>query len=78
MTDHIDYGDDGSVSYNDDPNVEQVIDDILEYVEGRFDVLDKEDRQDDLIALCQEFLEWGAADQGDDIGYMFLKYHEYI
>jgi len=78
MIDCVDYGDDGSVSYQDDPNVEEVIDEILAHVERRFDILDKEGRDEDIIALCQEYMEWGSAETGDDIGYMFLKYHEYI
>lgn len=74
MTDFIDYGDDGSVRTINDPTVENSIDSILEYVESRFDILDSENRQEDIVALCQEFFEWGTAEEGDDLGYLFLNY----
>lgn len=68
----LNYGDDGHVNEVDCDDVEQTINEILEYVEGRFEVLDSEDRQQDILALAQEFWEWGSADSGDEIGYLFL------
>lgn len=66
----IDYGDDGVVPMIDSDNVEDVIENILEYVEGRFDILDKMGNRDgDIMALCQEFMEWGSAEQGDEVSY---------
>lgn len=66
----IDYGDDGVIPMIDSEDVEQVIETILEYVENRFEVLDKEGgRDEDIFALCQEFCEWGTADQGDELSY---------
>lgn len=74
MTDFIDYGEDGTVNTINEPEVEDTIDSILEYVETRFDILDAEDRQADILALAQEFWEWGSAEEGDDLGYLFLNY----
>lgn len=65
-----DYGDDGVVPMIESDDVEKVVEDILEYVEERFTLLDKEGGRDrDILALVQEFHEWGTADQGDDISY---------
>lgn len=65
-----DYGDDGVVPMIESDDVETVVESILEYVEARFDILDKMgDRDGDIMALCQEFMEWGSAEQGDDISY---------
>ena len=68
----LNYGDDGQIQEVESDEVQETIDSILEYVESRFDALDKEDRQEDIMALAQEFWEWGSADDGDEIGYMFL------
>jgi hypothetical protein len=46
------------------------VENILEYIEARFDILSKEGGRDgDIMALCQEFYEWGTADQGDELSY---------
>lgn len=66
----VDYGDDGVIPMIDSDDVETVVEDILEYVENRFEVLDKEGGRDgDIMALCQEFYEWGTAEQGDEVSY---------
>lgn len=66
----IDYGDDGVIPMIDSEDVEEVIENILEYIENRFEVLDKEGgRDEDIFALCQEFSEWGTAQQGDQLSY---------
>lgn len=66
----IDYGDDGVVPMIDFDGVEDVVENILDYVEARFDILDKMGNRDgDIMALCQEFMEWGAAEQGDEVSY---------
>lgn len=70
----LNYGDDGQIQEVDCDDVQETIDSILEYVEGRFEMLEAEDRQHDIIALAQEFWEWGSADEGDEIGYMFLPH----
>lgn len=65
-----DYGDDGVVPMIESDDVETVVENILDYVEARFDILSKMgDRDGDIMALCQEFYEWGSAEQGDDISY---------
>lgn len=65
-----DYGDDGVVPMIESDEVETVVENILDYVEARFDILDKMGGRDgDIMALCQEFMEWGSAEQGDDISY---------
>jgi hypothetical protein len=68
----LNYGDDGQINEVECDEVQDNIDTILEYVESRFEHLDKQDRQGDIMALAQEFWEWGSADQGDEIGYLFL------
>lgn len=66
----IDYGDDGVVPMIDSDTVEDVVENILEYIEARFDILDKIGNRDgDIMALCQEFYEWGSAECGDEISY---------
>ena len=65
-----DYGDDGVVPMIESDDVESVVENILEYVEERFDILDKMGGRDgDIMALCQEFMEWGSAEQGDEVSY---------
>ncbi len=65
----IDYGDDGVVPMIDSEDVGDVVDSILEYVEARFEILEKQDRHADIFALCQEFHEWGTAEDGDELSY---------
>jgi hypothetical protein len=68
----LNYGDDGQIQEVECDEVQKNIDAILEYVESRFEHLDKKNRQDDIMALAQEFWEWGSAGDGDEIGYLFL------
>jgi hypothetical protein len=68
----LNYGDDGQIQEIDCDDVEKTIDSILEYVESRFESLEAENRQSDMAALAEEFCEWGAAENGDEIGYLFL------
>jgi hypothetical protein len=66
----LDYGDDGVIPQIESDDVETVIENILEYVENRFELLDKEGRRDaDIFALVQEFHEWGTAEVGDELSY---------
>jgi len=65
----IDYGEDGVVPMIESDEVGDVIDSILEYVDARFEILDKQDCQNEILALCQEFYEWGAAEGGEQISY---------
>jgi hypothetical protein len=65
-----DYGDDGVVPMIESDDVETVVENILEYIENRFEILHKEGGRDgDIFALCQEFYEWGTAEQGDEVSY---------
>lgn len=69
----IDYDDDGVVPMVESEEVETVIENILEYVEARFEILDKMGNRDaDIFALCEEFHEWGTAEQGDDLSYFVV------
>ena len=66
----LDYGDDGVVPQIESDDVETVIENILEYVENRFELLDKEGGRDaDIFALVREFQEWGTAEVGDELSY---------
>jgi hypothetical protein len=66
----IDYGDDGVIPMIDSDDVVTVVENILEYVENRFEILDKKGGRDgDIMALCQEFYEWGSAEAGDELSY---------
>jgi len=66
----IDYGDDGVIPMIDSDDVQTVVENILEYVENRFELLNEEGGRDaDIFALVQEFQEWGTADAGDEISY---------
>jgi hypothetical protein len=66
----IDYGDDGVVPQIESDEVETVVENILEYIENRFELLDKEGGRDrDIFALCEEFHEWGTAEEGDEVSY---------
>jgi hypothetical protein len=66
----IDYGDDGVVPMIESDDVEKVVENIIEYVEARFEILDKMGGRDaDIFALCQEFHEWGTAEEGDEVSY---------
>lgn len=70
MKDIIDYGDNGAIPMIDSDEVEPIVNGILDYVENRFDLLDAEGGRDgDILALCQEFLEWGTAKKGDELSY---------
>lgn len=65
-----DYGDNGVVPIIESDDAGTAIESILEYVEARFDILDKmKDRDGDIMALCQEFYEWGSAEAGDHLSY---------
>lgn len=68
----LDYGNDGQIKEVECDDVEYVIDNILEYFENRMTQLDVENRHRDILAICQEYQEWGTADNGDEIGYLFM------
>jgi hypothetical protein len=64
-----DYGDDGVVPVIESNDVEPLVESILEYVEARFEILDKQNRDADIMALYQEFHEWGTAGEGDELSF---------
>ena len=64
-----DYGADGVVPVIESNDVEPLVESILEYVEARFEILDKQNRDADIMALCQEFHEWGTAGEGDELSF---------
>ena len=64
-----DYGDDGVVPMIESQDVQTTVDHIIQYVEARFDILEAQDRLGDILALVEEFREWGDAEEGDEIGY---------
>ena len=69
----LNYGDNGEIEEITSDEVEENIDNILEFVENRLEILKKEKfREGDMEALINEFWEWGLAKQGDDIGYLYL------
>jgi hypothetical protein len=68
----LDYGNDGQIKEVESDDVQEVIDDILELFENRMKQLEVEDRYRDILAICQEFHEWGVAEDGDEIGYLFM------
>jgi len=73
----VDYGDDGVIPMIESDDVETIVENILEYVENRFELLDKEGGRDaDIMALCQEFYEWGSAEQGDEVSYYTCPHFE--
>jgi hypothetical protein len=64
-----DYGDDGVVPMIESEDVQTTVENIIQYVEARFNILEAQDRLGDILALVEEFREWGDAEEGDEIGY---------
>ncbi len=68
----LDYGNDGQINEVESSSVEDVIDTILDDMEARMKQLEETESWRDIMSICQEFHEWGAAKEGDDIGYLFM------
>ena len=68
----LDYGQDGQINEVESGDVESVIDPILDTMEARMKQLEETESWRDILSICQEFHEWGAAKEGDDIGYLFM------
>ena len=68
----LDYGQDGQINEVESRDVESVIDPILDAMEARMKQLEETESWHDILSICQEFHEWGAAKEGDDIGYLFM------
>lgn len=64
-----DYGDNGFVPMIESEDVQSTVDNIITYVESRFDILEAQERLGDILALVEEFREWGDAEAGDEISY---------
>jgi len=54
-------------------NVGEIIELQIDCVEDRMDVLEKEGRDRDLLALGQEYIEWVHAEDGDRYGFLFIN-----
>jgi len=54
-------------------NAGKVIDDHLDMLEVRMTKLEKKERWRDILALVQEYREWGQTEQGEDYNMMWLE-----
>ena len=54
-------------------NAGEIIELQLDCVENRMDVLEKEGRDRDLLALGQEYVEWVHVANGDRYGFLFIN-----
>ena len=54
-------------------NAGKVIDDHLDMLEVRMTRLEKKERWRDILALVQEYREWGQTEQGEDYNMMWLE-----
>tara|TARA_R100000005_G_C4990145_1_gene197658 strand:+ start:690 stop:923 length:234 start_codon:yes stop_codon:yes gene_type:complete len=54
-------------------NAGKVIDDHLDMLEVRMTKLEKKERWRDVLALVQEYREWGQTEQGEDYNMMWLE-----
>lgn len=54
-------------------NAGKVIDDHLDMLEVRMSKLEKKERWRDVLALVQEYREWGQTEQGEDYNMMWLE-----
>lgn len=56
-----------------DANAEEIIDTQLDIVEERMCKLERQNRWRDILALVQEYKEWGTAKEGDDYAFLWLE-----
>ncbi len=68
----IDYGDNGRMNVVETQEVVTTVENILEYVESRFEHLETQKRHEDIKALASEFWEWGAAENTEEYHYICL------
>ena len=54
-------------------NAGKVIDDHLDMLEVRMTRLEKKERWRDILALVQEYREWGQTEQGEDYNMMWME-----
>ena len=54
-------------------NASEVIDNHLDRLERRMTKMEKQKRWRDILALVQEYREWGQTEQGEDYKLMWLE-----
>ncbi len=54
-------------------NAGVVIDNHLDSIEIRIEKLEKKERWRDILALIQEYKEWGQTEQGEDYNMMWME-----
>ena len=54
-------------------NASEVIDNHLDSIEIRIEKLEKKERWRDILALIQEYKEWGQTEQGEDYNMMWME-----
>lgn len=54
-------------------NASEVIDNHLDMLEVRMNKMEKQKRWRDILALVQEYREWGQTEQGEDYNMMWLE-----
>lgn len=54
-------------------NAGVVIDNHLDSIEVRITKLEKKERWRDILALIQEYKEWGQTEQGEDYNMMWME-----
>lgn len=54
-------------------NAGVVIDNHLDSIEIRIEKLEKKERWRDILALIQEYREWGETEQGEDYNMMWME-----
>ena len=54
-------------------NAGVVIDNHLDSIEVRIEKLEKKERWRDILALIQEYKEWGETEQGEDYNMMWME-----
>lgn len=54
-------------------NAGRVIDDHLDNIEKRMKKLERKERWRDILALVQEYREWGQTEQGEDYNMLWME-----
>jgi len=54
-------------------NVEKVIELRLDEMEHRMEELEEEGDYRSILAICQEYLEWGKTEQGEDYNMFWME-----
>lgn len=56
-----------------DKNLEEIIEIRLDEMEHRMEELEKLEQYRDILALCQEYYEWGTCKNGEDYNMLWLE-----